>query len=48
MQYKAPMHTADIHSAFPIHYASQLCGIPENEDEKIDPDKGKEKRNFEK
>jgi ankyrin repeat protein len=38
LQYKAPIHTADIHSAFPIHYASQLS---ENEDLKIDSNKGR-------
>lgn len=43
IQYKAPIHTADIHSAFPIHYASQLCGISENENEKIDLNKGRGK-----
>lgn len=26
IQYEAPIHTADIYGAFPIHYASQLCG----------------------
>jgi hypothetical protein len=26
VQYQAPIHTADIYGAFPIHYASQLCG----------------------
>ena len=41
VQYKAPMHTVDIHGAFPIHYASQLCGISVNEDVKIDPEKGR-------
>jgi hypothetical protein len=35
------MHTADIHNAFPIHYASQLCAISENEDLKIDSNKGR-------
>jgi hypothetical protein len=25
--YKAPIHTADVHDTFPVHYASQLCGI---------------------
>ncbi len=43
LQCKAPIHTADIHSAFPIHYASQLCGISENEDLKIDSNKGRRK-----
>ncbi|CAF3287761.1 unnamed protein product [Rotaria sp. Silwood2] len=26
VQYQAPIHTSDIYGAFPIHYASQLCG----------------------
>ncbi|CAF4599735.1 unnamed protein product [Rotaria sp. Silwood1] len=26
VQYEAPVHTSDIYGAFPIHYASQLCG----------------------
>ena len=43
VQYKAPLHTADVYSAYPIHYASQLSAIEntENDDLKIDPTKGK-------
>jgi hypothetical protein len=26
IQYQAPIHTSDIYGAYPIHYASQLCG----------------------
>ncbi|CAF1099861.1 unnamed protein product [Rotaria sordida] len=26
VQYQTPIHTSDIYGAFPIHYASQLCG----------------------
>jgi hypothetical protein len=26
IEYQASIHTADIYGAFPIHYASQLCG----------------------
>ncbi|CAF3420324.1 unnamed protein product [Rotaria socialis] len=29
VQYQAPIHTCDIYGAFPIHYASQLCGNKE-------------------
>jgi hypothetical protein len=29
VQYQTPIHTSDIYGAFPIHYASQLCGIDE-------------------
>jgi hypothetical protein len=41
LQYKAPIHTADTHAAFPIHYASQLCGVSVSDDLKIDSAKGK-------
>ena len=41
VQYKAPVHTADIHGAFPIHYASQLCKSSVNEDTMIDSEKGR-------
>ncbi|CAF1081414.1 unnamed protein product [Adineta steineri] len=40
LQYKAPIHTADIHNAFPIHYASQLCSVSTNEDLRIDSARG--------
>lgn len=30
IRYKAPLHTADMHSAYPIHYASQLSGSAED------------------
>ena len=40
VQYGAPIHTADTHGAFPIHYASQLCGIDIKDGLNIGPDKG--------
>ncbi|CAF3394398.1 unnamed protein product [Rotaria sp. Silwood1] len=40
IQYKAPLHTPDIHGVFPIHYASQLCDVSVNKDLKIDSEKG--------
>ncbi|CAF1385548.1 unnamed protein product [Adineta ricciae] len=42
LEYKAPIHTADIHRAFPIHYASQLCGKSVHDDLKIDSAKALE------
>ncbi|CAF2384298.1 unnamed protein product [Rotaria sp. Silwood2] len=40
IKYKAPIHTPDIHGVFPIHCASQLCGVSVNKDLKIDSEKG--------
>ncbi|CAF3436706.1 unnamed protein product [Rotaria socialis] len=40
LKYKAPVHTPDIHGAFPIHYASQLRGTSVGTDSAIHSDKG--------
>ena len=40
IDYHAPIHTADIYGAYPIHYAAQLAGIYGNDEMKIDPEKG--------
>ena len=41
VQYQAPVHTADIYGAFPIHYASQLSGMEIADEVTIDPVKGR-------
>lgn len=36
----APIHTADVYGAYPIHYAAQLSAIDKNDEMSIDPSKG--------
>ncbi|CAF3920329.1 unnamed protein product [Rotaria magnacalcarata] len=41
LKYKAPVHTPDIRGAFPIHFASQLCGTSAGTNSTIHVDKVK-------
>lgn len=42
LNFGAPLHTPDIHGAFPIHYAAQLSVIEIDDNKTVDPHRGLE------